>query len=55
LSDDEASLIRASVNKAWILGDDRFKQQIERQLGVSVSPKARGGDRKSIKYQKNKG
>jgi putative transposase len=46
LSDDEASLIRASVNKAWILGDDRFKQKIERQLGVSVSPKARGGDRK---------
>ena len=51
LSDNEASLIRSSVNKAWVLGDDRFKQQIERQLGVSVSPKARGGDRKSINYQ----
>ncbi len=55
LSDDDTSLIRTSVNKAWVLGGNRFKQQIESQLGVSVFPKERGGDRKSMKYQQSKG
>ena len=43
--------IRDAINKAWVLGDDRFKKQIEKQAGRRVSPMVRGGDRKSEKYR----
>jgi putative transposase len=45
----EASLaeIREATNKAWVLGNDRFKQRIQKQLERRVEPAARGGDRKS--------
>ena len=43
--------IRNALNKAWVLGDDRFKKQIEEQTGRLLSPKKRGGDRKSAKYR----
>lgn len=43
--------IRESINKAWVLGDNRFRQQIENQTGRRASPMARGGDRKSEKYR----
>ena len=43
--------IRDAINKAWVLGDDRFKKQIEKQTGRRASPMARGGDRKSEKYK----
>ena len=43
--------IRDAINKAWVLGDDRFKKQIEKQAGRRVSPMVRGGDRKSEKYK----
>jgi len=39
--------LRDSVNKAWVLGGDRFKEQIAGQAGRRVEPAARGGDRKS--------
>ena len=42
--------IRDAVNKAWVLGGDGFKAQIEKQAGRRVSPEQRGGDRKSEKY-----
>ena len=45
--------IRDATNKAWVLGDDRFKQQIELQTGRCASPQVRGGDRKSAKYKAN--
>ena len=43
--------IREATNKAWVLGDNRFKEQIERQTGRRASPEARGGDRKSKAYR----
>lgn len=43
--------IRDSINRAWVLGDGRFKRQIERQTGRRASPLARGGDRKSEEYR----
>ena len=43
--------IRHSINRAWVLGDERFKQQIEKQTGRGVSPLARGGDRRSEEYR----
>jgi putative transposase len=45
--------IRDATNKAWVLGDSRFKQQIEVQTGRRASPQVRGGDRKSEKYKAN--
>ena len=35
--------LREATNKAWVLGNDRFKTKIEAQLNRPVSPKVRGG------------
>lgn len=43
--------IRNATNKAWVLGNDRFKARIEKQLNRRVAPKPKGGDRKSEDYQ----
>ena len=43
--------IRDSINRAWVLGDERFKQQIEKQTGRRTSPLTRGGDRRSEEYR----
>jgi putative transposase len=45
--------IRDATNKAWVLGENRFKAQIEQQTGRRASPMARGGDRKSEAYKKS--
>ncbi len=39
--------IREAANKSWVLGDGKFKKEIEDQLGYSLPPFPRGGDRKS--------
>ncbi|MGZ8256644.1 MAG: REP-associated tyrosine transposase [Gallionella sp.] len=46
--------IRDATNKAWVLGNARFKQCIQRQLDRRVEPCARGGDRKSEKFKINR-
>jgi putative transposase len=46
--------IREATNKAWVLGNDRFKQRIQKQLERRVEPKARGGDRKSERFKINR-
>jgi putative transposase len=45
---DEVSLerIRNNVNKGWVLGNERFKEQIEHQLKRRVRPLPRGGNRR---------
>lgn len=43
--------IRAATNKAWVLGNDRFKQRIQKQLERRVEPSVKGGDRKSVKFK----
>ena len=45
--------IRRSTNKAWVLGDERFKHRMEKQLERRVVPLARGGDHKSDGYRRN--
>ena len=55
LSENSITNIREATNKAWVLGDDRFKQRIQEQLGRRVEPKARGGDRKSEQFNANRG
>jgi len=46
--------IRQATNKAWILGSSHFKDEIAKQLNRRVSPAAKGGGRKSEKYQQIK-
>jgi putative transposase len=48
---DEATLrkIRDTTNKAWVLGNDRFRREIERVLHRRTEPLSRGGDRRASK------
>ena len=46
--------IREATNKAWVLGNDRFRSRIEDLLDRQSAPKQTGGDRKSEKYQAEK-
>lgn len=48
------SEIREATNKAWVLGDDRFKLQVQKQLERRVEPGTRGGDRKSEQFRINR-
>jgi putative transposase len=50
---DESALaeIREATNKAWLLGNDRFRAAIERQLNRRPAPRPRGGDRRSRSYR----
>ena len=54
ISENSITEIREATNKAWVLGNDRFKQLIQEQLGRRVEPKARGGDRKSELFNSNR-
>jgi len=51
MTDRDIAAIRDTTSKGWVLGDERFKQQIARTLGRRVTPKQRGGDRKSKTYR----
>jgi putative transposase len=52
LGEGALSEIRNATNKAWVLGDGRFKERIQKQLERRLEPTARGGDRKSVDYKK---
>ena len=54
LYDNSLTEIREVTNKAWVLGNDLFKQRIQEQLGGQVEPIARGGDRKSEQFLSNR-
>jgi putative transposase len=43
--------IRLCANKEWALGDDRFKEQIEKVIRRKVCDKTWGGDRRSKEFQ----
>jgi putative transposase len=47
ISGVEIEEIRTATNKAWVLGDNRFKIKVERLINRQVQPKSRGGDRRS--------
>lgn len=42
--------LREATNKAWVLGSDRFKARISKQVGRAVQSCGHGGDRKSKAY-----
>jgi putative transposase len=54
IPESSLSEIRESTHKAWVLGNDRFKQRVQEKLDRRVEPKARGGDRKSEKFRINR-
>ena len=37
--------IRDATNKAWVIGDDKFKEKVEQLTKRQSSPRQRGGDR----------
>lgn len=51
IGDEVVEQIREATNKAWVLGDLRFRDQIQAQLQRRVAPKAKGGDRRSKEYR----
>jgi putative transposase len=54
MSDAMLERIRNSTNKAWVLGDDVFCQEVESQLNRRAQPRPRGGDRRSAAYRKSR-
>jgi len=54
ISEHSLTEIREATNKSWVLGSDRFKQRIQRQLDRRVEPAAKGGDRKSEQFKKSR-
>ncbi len=51
MSSADIEQIREATNKAWVLGNDRFKEKIEKLSARQAKPKARGGDRRSKVYK----
>ncbi|WLE95402.1 MAG: hypothetical protein QTN59_11990 [Candidatus Electrothrix communis] len=43
--------IREATNKAWVLGSAYFKEKIEVRINRQMTPKQKGGDRKSEEYR----
>ena len=39
----DMEIIRTATNKAWVLGNDRFKAKVEKILNRQVQQKPRGG------------
>ena len=54
ISKENINAIREATNKAWVLGDDRFKRSIQGKLKRRVEPTAKGGDRKSEQFKINR-
>ncbi|MGH1372862.1 MAG: transposase [Cellvibrionaceae bacterium] len=51
MAECDLTTIREATNKAWVLGDDRFKSQVETITGRRATQFGRGGDRKSKAYR----
>ncbi len=45
------SAIRETTHNGWVLGNERFKDEIEANLQRRVRPSPRGGDRRSSQYR----
>ncbi|MDZ7784728.1 MAG: transposase [Halioglobus sp.] len=43
--------IREATNKGWVLGDKRFRDQVEANTERRAAPFGRGGDRRSAAYR----
>jgi putative transposase len=54
ISEAQINEIREATNKAWALGDSRFKEHIQLQLARRLEPSPRGGDKKSAQFKINR-
>ena len=54
IPEQSVSEIREATNKAWVLGNARFKRRVQKQLERRVEPEDRGGDRKSEQFRINR-
>ncbi len=54
LDECELEVIRDSTNKAWVLGNALFKEYVAELVDRQVSPKPRGGDRRSKSFRINR-
>jgi putative transposase len=43
--------IREATSSGWVLGNERFREQVEEQFNRRAGPAPRGGDRKSKRYR----
>ena len=46
VSQADVDAIRAATNKAWVLGNDRFREKVERLSGRRAAPRPRGRPRR---------
>jgi putative transposase len=46
--------IKQSTDKAWVLGSCKFKEEVEKLSGRRAEPLPKGGDRRSLKYKKER-
>lgn len=46
IGDADLQAIRESSNKGWVLGNDRFREEIEKLSDRPTTPKPRGGRRR---------
>ena len=53
IDEKELDEIRKAVDKAWVLGNDKFRTQIESLTKRQAAPKAKGGDRKPLNYRES--
>lgn len=53
ISDQIIEEIRHTINRGWLLGNEKFKDQIEQALEQKIIPKPHGGDRKSKTYRES--
>ncbi len=53
-SEEETNRIRILTNQEWVLGSNRFKDLIRKQLKRRIDPLSRGGDRRSMDYQQSR-
>jgi len=46
--------IREATNRGWVLGKEKFKREIQKRLTRHVEPEARGGDRRSEMFRRQR-
>ena len=54
MPEQDITTIRNATNKGSVLGDERFKAQIESRTGRRAAQRRRGGDRKSVACRETK-
>jgi putative transposase len=54
IDEQKTNEIQQATNKAWVLGNERFKEQIATLTDRRISPLPKGGDRRSKLFKERK-